>query len=77
MGANPIYAEIEAARLDPHSINRAEADELTQKFNVQRSLSLGLYVGGALAVGAGGGLMVMEYVTLHPTGNGLGLSGRF
>ena len=77
LGANPIYAEIEAARLDPHSINRAEADELTQKFNVQRSLSLGLYVGGALAVGAGGGLMVMEYVTLHPTGNGLGLSGRF
>ena len=74
---SPTYAEIEAARLDPHSINRAAADELTQKFNLQRTLSLGLYVGGALAVGAGGGMLVMDSVVLHPTGSGLGLSGSF
>ena len=77
LGVNPAYSAIETARLDPHSISRSEADQLTQTFRVQRSLSLGLYLGGALALGAGGGLVVMESVSLHPTGNGLGFSGRF
>jgi len=50
---------------------------LTAQFNLQRSLALGLYVGGALAAGAGGGLMVMDALSLHPFENGLGFSGRF
>jgi hypothetical protein len=75
--AGRTYSEIEAADADPHSINRAEADALTSRWNTQRSLSLGLYIGGALAAGAGGGLFVMESVAIHPTGTGLGFSGRF
>lgn len=76
-GAVPTFDEIEAARANPHDINRSEADELTSRWNRQRSLSLGMYIGGALAAGAGGGLLVMESVSLHPTGSGLGLSGQF
>ena len=75
--AGPTYSEIEAARADPHSINREDADALTSRWNTQRSLTLGLYIGGALAAGAGGGLFVMESVAIHPTGTGLGFSGRF
>jgi hypothetical protein len=75
--AGPTYSEIEIAQNDPHSITRSEADELTGRWNAQRSLSLGLYIGGALAAGAGGGLFVMESVAFHPTGNGVGFSGRF
>ena len=76
-GAVPTYDEIEAARANPHGITRSEADELTARWNLQRSLSLGMYIGGALATGAGGGLLLMESVSLHPTGSGVGLSGKF
>lgn len=75
--AAPTYAEIEAARADPHGTTRAEADALTAAWNTQRSISLGLYIGGALAAGAGGGLWIMESVAIHPTGTGVGFSGRF
>jgi hypothetical protein len=75
--ASPTYSEIEAARANPHGITRNQADALTDRWNLQRSLSLGMYIGGVLAAGAGGGLLLMESVSLHPTGSGLGLSGRF
>jgi hypothetical protein len=75
--AGPTYAEIETARADPHGTTRAEADALTNAWNTQRSISLGLYIGGALAAGAGGGLWIMESVAVHPTGSGIGFSGRF
>jgi hypothetical protein len=75
--AGPTYSEIETARSNPHGITRQEADALTGAWNTQRSISLGLYIGGALAAGAGGGLWVMESVAIHPTGTGVGFSGRF
>ena len=77
LGVNPAFAEIEAARQDPHGINRSEADELTSQFKARRSIAIGCYIGGALALGAGGGLMVMDAVSIHPFGHGLGMSGRF
>ena len=77
LGVNPTLASIEEVRSNPHSTPRADADALTSQFNLQRGLALSLYVGGAIAAGAGGGLMVMDAFSVHTLGNGLGFSGRF
>ena len=75
--AAPTYAEIQAKNEDPHNINRKEADALTARWNVQRTVALSLYISGALMAGAGGGMFALESVSLHPTATGLGLSGQF
>ncbi|MEC7985814.1 MAG: hypothetical protein VX278_11670 [Myxococcota bacterium] len=57
---NPQWQEIEDARLNPASINRAEADQLTNDFQTARWVSLGLLIGGVALTGTGGGLYFLD-----------------
>lgn len=72
---NPTYAEIEAAQADPFGVSRAEADELTQRFDRSRYATIGLVGVGVALTGAG----VFIDAPLRPVvGPGhLGVAGRF
>ena len=50
---NPTFADIEAARSDPFNTTRADADELTERFDRSRYLTIGLVGTGMALVGTG------------------------
>jgi len=72
---NPAYAAIEAARDDPDSTTRAEADDLTARFNSARVLTIGL-VGAGLAAGGAGFFIDTPVQPVVGWGH-LGLTGAF
>lgn len=72
---NPTYAEIEAARAAPASLNRDEADALSAQFNMLRFSTIGLL--GVGAAGLGVGYFVTDDTALLLSPAGVGLTGRF
>ena len=72
---NPTYAEIEAVRAAPATMNRAEADALSAQFNLLRFSTMGLL--GVGAAGLGVGYFVTDDTALLVSPAGVGLTGRF
>jgi hypothetical protein len=72
---NPTYAEIEAVRAAPATMNRAEADALSAQFNMLRFSTIGLL--GVGAAGLGVGYFVTDDTALLVSPAGVGLTGRF
>lgn len=72
---NPTYAEIEAVRAAPATMNRAEADALSAQFNLLRFSTIGLL--GVGAAGLGVGYFVTDDTAVLVSPAGVGLTGRF
>lgn len=72
---NPAWSAIEAAREDPQSVTRAEADALTGRFNTFRGVTLGLLGGGAALAGVG--VALDSSLTPYVMPGTIGLRGRF
>ena len=71
----PTYTRIEDARAAPNSVTRAEADDLTARFNVSRAATLGMLGGGVVLLGTG---FFVDAPLQPQVGPGiLGVGGRF
>ncbi len=72
---NPAYAEIIAAREDPLSVTRDEADALTARFDTLKVVTLGLLGGGVALTGVG---VLLDSSVVPVVGPGqLGIRGSF
>jgi len=72
---NPTWADIEAARQDPLTVSRDDANALTARFNTMRAVTLGLLGGGVALTGVG---VLLDSPVLPVLGPGqIGVSGRF
>ncbi|MFT5679321.1 MAG: hypothetical protein ACI8RZ_000225 [Myxococcota bacterium] len=72
---NPAYAEITAANDDPYTVTRAEASDLTTRFNTSRILTIGLTAGGLALAGSS---FLIDAPVRPVIGLGhLGVAGRF
>ena len=72
---NPTWAAVADANADPTTIDRADAEALTGRFNTFRGLTLGLLGGGVALTGVG---VLLEAPVLPVLGPGhLGFTGRF
>jgi hypothetical protein len=73
---NPSYRRIESARTSAGGISRAQAEQVSRQFNVQRGVTLGLLGGGLVLAGTGVFFMEAPIVPiLSPFG--MGLSGSW
>jgi hypothetical protein len=75
---NPKFSEIQQARANPSTVNRAEADALTASFQQTRALTLGLVAGGTVLGAAGGALWWKQQdVQVGVGADGFRMNGRF
>ena len=72
---NPAWQRVEAAREDPASVTRDEADALSGQFNTWRGLTLGLLGGGAALAGVS--VALDSSLTPYVMPGSIGLRGRF
>ncbi len=75
LSVSPSYAAIEAARADPVSYTRAQADAATAEFNRWRLIDGALLGAGLTTVGIS--FFVGDELVIVPTGRGGVLTGRF